>query len=76
MEWGNKLEWLQRTNKTRVLTILFKNNLNYDLLKTYQDPHGRFLFLENKIKNSFCDHSKYLWSECRRFCFFKLVRYT
>ena len=24
-----------------------------DLLKTYQDPHRRFLFLEIKVKNSF-----------------------
>ena len=30
-----------------------KNNLIYDLIKIYQDPHGRFLFLEIKVKNSF-----------------------
>ena len=53
MEWGNKIEWLHGTNKSRGLAILLKNNLNYDLIKTYQDPHGRFLFLEIKVKNSF-----------------------
>ena len=52
MEWGNKIEWLHGTNKSRGLAILLKNNLNYDLIKTYQDPHGRFLFLEIKVKNS------------------------
>ena len=52
MEWRNKIEWLQGTNKSRGLAILLKNNLNYDLIKTYQDPHGRFLFLEIKVKNS------------------------
>ena len=46
MEWGNKIEWLHGTSKSRGLTILLKYNLNYDLIKTYQDPHGRFLFLE------------------------------
>ena len=53
MEWGNKIEWLHGTNKSRGLAILLKSNLNYDLTKTYQDPHGRFLFLEIKVKNSF-----------------------
>ena len=52
MEWGNKIEWLHGTNKSRGLAILLKNNLNYNLIKTYQDPHGRFLFLEIKVKNS------------------------
>ena len=53
MEWGNKIELLHGTIKSRGLAILLKNNLNYDLIKTYQDPHGRFLFLEIKVKNSF-----------------------
>ena len=53
MERGNKLEWLHETNKSRGLAILLKNNLNHDLIKTYQDPYGRFLFLEIKVKNSF-----------------------
>ena len=52
MEWGNKIEWLHGTNRSKGLAILLKNNLNYDLIKTYQDPHGRFLFLEIKVKNS------------------------
>ena len=53
MEWGNKIEWLHETNESRGLAILLKNNLNYDLIKTYQDPHGSFLYLEIKGKNSF-----------------------
>ena len=38
MEWENKIEWLHGTNKSKRLAILLKNNLNYDLIKTYQDP--------------------------------------
>ena len=53
MEWGNKIEWLHGTKKSRGLAIFLKNNLNYDFIKKYQDPHGRFLFLEIKVKNSF-----------------------
>ena len=45
MEWGNKEE-LRNDNS-------FKNNINYDLLKTYKDPHDRFFFLEIEVKNSF-----------------------
>ena len=52
MEWGKKIEWLHGTNKSRGLAILLKNNVNYDLIKTYLDPHGRFLLLEIKAKNS------------------------
>ena len=42
--------------KVEDFAILLKNNLNYDLLKTYQDAYGRFLLLEIKVKNSFFDH--------------------
>ena len=52
IKWGNKIEWLHRTNKSRGLAILLKRNLNYNLIITYQHPHGRFLFLEIKVKNS------------------------
>ena len=31
----------------------FKTTSNFDLVKTYQDPHGRFLCSEIKVKNSF-----------------------
>ena len=58
MELGIKIKWLLGTNKSRGLTILLKNNFNYDLLKTYQDPHGRFLLLEIKVKNSFLTIAK------------------
>ena len=47
MEWGNKIEWLHGTNKSRGLAIFLKKNLNYDLVKTYQDPYGRFLFFRD-----------------------------
>ena len=54
MEWDNKIEWLHITNKSKkTCNILLKNNRNYDLIKTYQDYHGRFLFLEIKANNSF-----------------------
>ena len=39
MEWGNKIEWLHGTHKSRGLAILLKNNIIYDLLRSYQDAH-------------------------------------
>ena len=40
MEWSNKLEWLHGANKSGGLAIVFKDNLNYDLIKTKQDYYG------------------------------------
>ena len=53
MKWGNKIEWLHGINKSRGLAILLKNNLKYDLIKTYQDSNEKFLFLEITVKISF-----------------------
>ena len=51
MEWGTKIEWLHGSNKSKGLAILFKKNLDCEIIKSYADPYGRFMFLEAKLKN-------------------------